>query len=157
MEPEARDCYVDWYRTEDGRIAKGEMPIEDQRFAGYCDRRATHIRKLAMIMAAGQRNDLVITHRDVERAISTLQNVERNMYKAFSGLGQATHSEATEQVLNYVRSRRKVRRSDVMSRFYRDVDAQTLKNIEEVMGYMKIVRIVHDIDNQEVYYEYIGA
>lgn len=156
FDEKAEKHYIDWYVNEDKKIAAGHMPIEDQRFAGYCDRRATHIRKLSMIVSASQRNDLLITEPDVVRAIKMLTNIERNMHKAFSGLGQATYSDATERVITYIKSRGKVKRSELMNRFYRDVDAQVLKAIEEVMEYMKIVRIIRDLDSQETWYEYVG-
>lgn len=156
LDDEAESIYTEWYKDEDKKMAKGDLAIEDQRFAGYCDRRATHVRKISMLISASQRNDLIIAGKDMERAIATLINVEKKMHKAFSGLGQAPYSESTERVIGYIASRGTVTRSDLMNRFYRDVDSSTLKAIEEVMEYMKVVKVIRDLDNQETIYKYIG-
>ena len=50
--PAAKKAYIDWYTSEDSRMRSGYMPVNDPRFAAYCERRTTHIRKVMMILSA---------------------------------------------------------------------------------------------------------
>lgn len=147
--------YVEWYEREEENIRSGHMPIADGRFAGYCDRRATHVRKLCMILSASQGNEMLITKAEVMRAITLLESIEQRMPKAFSGLGRAQYSDITEKVLSFIHAKKHVTRTELMRRFYRDLDAATLKVVEDVMQYMKVVEIRHSLETREVTYHSI--
>jgi len=153
---DAKDRYIAWYEEQDKLMDKGEFPIEDRRFAGYCERRATHVRKLSMAVAASQRQETIVELADMERSMELFKTIEKNMHKTFSGLGSSPYSLATERILAFIEQKREVTRSEVMRQFYRDVDTPTLKLIEDAMEYMKTVRIVRDIENREVIYKYLG-
>ena len=45
----------------DEEISKGNPPIQDPKFAGYCERRATTVKKLAMLICAMDGNKYIIT------------------------------------------------------------------------------------------------
>lgn len=151
-----RKAYVEWYIQEEKNIERGESPIQDPRFAGYVERRTTHIRKLSLVMSACRSEDYLITAEDFNRARALLQSAEMNMANVFGGLGQARYSEVTERVLLYIKQRKKVLRSDLMQAFYRDVDSYTLKIIEEVLEQMKVVHISIDPLKNERVYTYIN-
>lgn len=153
----ARELYTDWYRREDERAAKGQFPIEDARFNGYCTRRANHLRKLSMIMSVSRSDSLIIDKGDFERALNVLTAAEKNMHKTFGGLGKSAYSEATEMVIDYLLVHKRASRSQILQRYYRDIDSQTLRVVEEIMEQMKIVDIIRDLRNNEVIYEFTGA
>ena len=144
ISPEVRSRYNEWYSAEDKKIAKGEYPIDDARFAGYCERRANHIRKLMMAMAASRSNTLRLEITDFDRALETMLRAEKKMHKSFGGLGKSAYSEAVEMVLDYLLVNKTCTRKDLMRQFYRDIDSQTLKIVEEVLDHMKIVKISLD-------------
>lgn len=155
LSSEARAKYNEWYRTEDANIAKGKYPIDDPRFAGYCERRANHIRKLMMVCCASRSNQSVIEEVDFARALNLLLTAEKKMPKAFGGLGRSAYSEAVELVLDYLIVHGECTRSQLMRQYYRDIDSGTLKIVEEVMEHMKIVKIRHDTSRNEVIYKLI--
>jgi len=154
FDAKANAAYIAWYKEQETLIEKGEPPIDDPRFAGYCERRGTHVRKLSMLLTASRTSKRVIMLSDFERALLVLKAVEVKMSKTFGGLGRAQYSEVTEQVLEYIVACKKVKRSTLMSKFYRDVDPPTLKIIEEVLSQMRVVKV--KIDGKDVIYEYIG-
>lgn len=149
-------AYISWYEEQDILLGKGESPIEDPRFAGYCERRATHLRKVMMLMSVSRGDDLTINLSDFDRAMKMLKSTELKMHRTFGGLGQAKYSDSTEKVMNYIRVTGITTRTMLMSRFYRDVDASTLKIIEEVMVQMKVVKITVMPDTGDRKYEWIG-
>lgn len=150
----ARQAYINWYEKHEQAISEGRPAIEDPRFSGYLDRRATHLRKLSMALSMSRSDDLRITEDDFTRADLLLQKTERNMPKVFGGLGQSKYSQVTEKILQYIIKKKKVKRSELLRQFYRDVDTQTLKIIEEAMEQMKLVKITRDVINTETIYEY---
>lgn len=152
LSPEARARYNKWYTEQDKKIKRGEYPINDPRFIGYCERRANHIRKLMMICCASRSNQNIIEEVDFERALQLLESAEKKMPKAFGGLGRSAYSEAVELVLDYLLVHKTCTRTQLMRQYYRDIDAQTLRIVEEVLEHMKVVRIKSDPTNNEVIY-----
>jgi len=154
---DGEDAYVDWYTEQDKLLAAGRAAVDDPRFAGYCERRATHIRKIMMLMSASRGDDLMISKDDFDRALSVMKSAEIKMHQTFGGLGQARYAAVTEKVINYIKVLGVTTRSLLLAKFYRDVDANTLKIIEEVMMQMKVVRITLKPNDGEKVYEWIGG
>lgn len=136
-----RQAYIDWYEQQDAALHKGTMAVDDNRFAGYCERRATHLRKLMLLASACRSDENEITEKDFEVSKTILELTEIKMAKTFGGLGKARYSDATERVLEYVRLVGTTTRSVLLAKFYRDIDAFTLRSIEDVMQQMKVVEI----------------
>lgn len=154
--PETEEAYMSWYQQQDTLSSKGKAPIDDPRFAGYCERRATHLRKLCMIFSASRGDDMMITTDDFGRALKTLMAAEVKMPKVFGGLGTARYSQVTEKILTFLSNRNKVSRSELMVSFYRDLDLETLQIIENTLAAMKVISVTIDPLSKEVYYAYIG-
>src|SRR5712664_2830695 len=151
--PDGEAAYIDWYEKQDALLTKGQAAVEDNRFASYCERRATHLRKVMMLMSASRGDSLEISLDDFTRAEATLRGAERKMHRTFGGLGQAKYSEATERVLDYIKMMGTTTRKVLMAKFYRDVDGPTLHTIEETlvqMGAIKVTLLPKDGD--KVYY-----
>ncbi|PCJ26723.1 MAG: hypothetical protein COA94_04820 [Rickettsiales bacterium] len=154
--PEAKQLYIDWYVDFERKISEGKTIIDDPRFSGYLDRRATHMRKVAMVCSMSRNSDLFITTDDFNRADSLLHTVEAKMPKAFGGLGRASYSEMADKVITYIRDNKVVKRSDLLRKFYRDVDPATMEMIEMVMNQMQLVSMSQDPLKGEVTYKYLG-
>lgn len=157
MTPDAKKAYVAWYIEQDRMTAEGHPAIDDPRFAGYCERRATHLRKLMLVCSAARGDDLKITLPDFERALQYLKGAERNMYKTFGGFGKSRSSDATETIKNYIEKVQYTTRRTVLSRFYRDVDAFTLTQIETTLTQMGCLKTKLIIESQDKAYEWIGT
>lgn len=156
MTPDCVQAYVDWYEDLESKIENGKPPLEDPRFSGFVDRLSTHVRKLSVIMSASRSNDLVIEAEDFDRAVDIINRTMPKMPKTFGGLGMSPYSEVTEKVLMYIEMKGTTTRSEVMQRFYRDVDMQTLRLIEEALHQMKMVEITHSPEQGQVFYVWKG-
>lgn len=154
--PKAETLYVKWYEQEEKKARAGNPAIPDPRFAGYCDRRATHIRKLSMIVSAAKNDERIITEEDFEDARKLLEAAEIRMHKTFSGIGSASYSAVIEKILDYIIIRNKVKRSELLKQFYKDVDSAMLKNVEEVLSQMKLIEIRLQPGSGDCEYVYIG-
>ena len=154
--PDARDTYTSWYSETEQLMGKGVFAINDPRFAGYCDRRATHVRKLSMLFSASRGNDMMIQPDDFERALKTLRAAEVKMPRVFAGLGTARFAAVTEKVIQFLMAKKEVTRSELMVVFHRDVDGETLEIIEKTLEAMKVIKKKIDPMNSEVTYVFTG-
>lgn len=153
----ALTAYTDWYTKQEQGIKDGRWPVTDPKFRGYVSRRATHIKKIGMCVSASRGDDLIIHLEDFERARIMLETVEKKMSRAFTGLGRVPFADLTEAVLKYIKQRGKCKRSQLLGQFYRDIDGWTLEKIEQVLSYMKVVRITYLTGENDALYEFTGA
>lgn len=73
MSPGAKDAYVKWYVKQ----SENNTPaVDDPRFAGYNERRATHIKKLMMVCSVARDDHLYIMEEDFYRALGLLERAE---------------------------------------------------------------------------------
>jgi len=154
FERNARDEYNAWYTEQDRLMNAGKPAVDDPRFSAYCQRRATHVRKVMMLMSASRGQDLCINTDDFRRARSVLEGAERNMGSTFGGLGTARYSDSTEKIKDYIQSVGVTSRSVLLAKFYRDVDSFALKQIEEVLQQMGVIKIESTIAKGEKIYRW---
>jgi len=154
MTEETKSIYTAWYQLQDDNIKAGNPPIDDPRFAGYCERRATHVRKMSMVFAASRAQDLLIIADDFERALNLLISAEQKMAKVFSGLGSAPYAKITEKLLRYFKQKGVVSRSETITLFHRDLDLTMLETIEKTLAAMKVIKIKINVEENETYYQW---
>ena len=141
MDREAEELYTQWYIDEDTKLSNGQPVIEDPRFAGYCERRATHIRKIMMCCSAARSDDLIITANDFYRAKEFLAQAEVHMGKTFGGLGRARNSDILENIKNFIQRMGISTRKTVLAKFYRDITPLELNQIEDTLKGMGVIKI----------------
>jgi hypothetical protein len=156
FDPLAKQLYIDWYVKQDIDLNNDKPAINDIRFRGYCERRATHLQKLMILCSASRGDDMVITAQDFERAVAMLLSAESTMGKTFGGLGKARNSDAAESVLDFIKSMGITTRRVILQKFHRDIDATTLSDIEATMTQMGVVRIKVMPDMNDKTYTWVG-
>lgn len=154
--PEAKNLYVDWYRTEDAKLQANQPAIDDPRFAGYCERRSTHIRKLMIVCSASRSDELIIRPQDFHKAHDLLLDVEINMHKTFGGFGRAKNSDITETIKNFIQQMGMTTRKALLMKFYRDLTPMELGVIEQTLEQMKLIKIKLLVDSADKLYTWIG-
>ncbi len=156
FDEEAEQLYVDWYIDQDKKLSAGILPVADTRFAGYNERRATHLQKLMILCSASRSDELKIRAADFHRALDLLHSAEINMPKTFGGLGKSRMSDESDAVINYIKSVKITTRKLLMQKFYRDIDPTTLANVEALMTQMGIVKIKLLPEQADKQYTWIG-
>ena len=84
--------------------------LQGERFRGYLARKQTHIHKLAMVLAAAQRDERVITQPDLERADKEITALEKDMPQVFGQMNQEKEMTIAADVLDYLRKNGKMRK-----------------------------------------------
>jgi hypothetical protein len=153
---DGKQKYINWYIEQDTALSAGKPAIEDARFAGYCERRATHLRKLMLICSASRGDDLKITGKDFDMAIGLLKGAEHNMAKTFGGLGKARYSGETNEIQEYIKAVKFTTRKAVLQKFFRDIDPMTLGNIEVALQQMGVLKVKLIPELADKSYEWIG-
>lgn len=80
-------------------------------FDGYLARKQGHIHKLAMVIAASYKDELIITQTDLEKAIQLMHGIEDSMPKVFHSIRADTGGARINDVVSMVLSQGKVPRS----------------------------------------------
>ncbi len=148
--------YINWYKKYENDMRDGKFVIEDTRFTGYMERKATHLRKLSMVLSAARSSERIITEVDLSKALSLLAQAEKKMPKTFGGLGTSQYSDITNKVINLIQARGELTRSNLMRKMYRDLDPGTLDVVETTMRQMKVVEVVTVPGKGDVLYRWRG-
>ena len=129
------DIWVPWYETQDDN-----PPFNDDRFAGYFERRPMHALKLAMILNAARTETKLMTHIDLERSLSVLEATEKKMRFAFSGVGRAPNADLLSKVMVEIALKKECSFSHLINRFYYDMDKFILTKLIETLISMNYVK-----------------
>lgn len=156
FEDDAKELYKSWYVTETEKLDNGNPAVPDRRFAGYCERRATHLRKLMLVCSACRGDDLLINTADFHKAHALMKAAEVNMGKTFGGLGKARASDETEVVMNFIKDMSMTTRKVIMGRFFRDIDPLTFAQIEQTLLQMGVIKMQIAPGGGDRIYTWIG-
>jgi len=145
------DEFTRWYEEEEYQYS-----IEDPRFSGYKERRATHIIKLCMILSAGKSSDMLITKDIFGEALDLITRTEVNMPKTFQGVGRSNEAEITVAIMEVVEHRKVINYSELVSMFYHDANRQTIRMIIDQMVDMEFCERGSDAETGKVTLVYKG-
>lgn len=149
-----RSRYVQWYEIEDKKLIEGKPTLTDPNLQGYNSRRATHVKKLAMIMSASRGNDFTVTAKDFGRALALLETAEKNMYRVFTEFGENKYSRMTSKLMDFIQERKTTTRSEILRHFQRSLDDYSFSSIIKMLSDMKVVSVT--LDRGEARYKWIG-
>jgi hypothetical protein len=107
--------YSKWYMSNDANAG-----VSSDQFVGYNERRATHLRKLCMILSASQNDKMIITKEHFDRALYIMKHTEREMPNAFYGIGRGAHAEVLMDVLHHIKSHPAINHTQLADRFISD-------------------------------------
>lgn len=76
--------------------------LDDERFSGYLARKQTHLHKLAIVLAASNRDDMCVTAEDLALANQMVSELEKDMPKVFAKIGRTEESIQAERFIKFV-------------------------------------------------------
>lgn len=136
LDKEAGDFYDDWY-LDPARFPR----IIDSRISGYYERKHIHVLKVAMGLAAAERDELVITTPDIELALMLLGNTEPGMKRSFSSVGRNIYATDYERILGQISSNGGMDYGAIISANYHALDQKNLDSILQQLVYMRAIEI----------------
>lgn len=99
LSKDSREWGEEWYKFHYDNPPKH---LQDERFGGYLARKQTHLHKLAMILAASCRDELIIKPEDLITANEMITDLELDMPKVFARIGRTEDSIQAERFIQYV-------------------------------------------------------
>lgn len=90
-----------WYKIHNGTRSPA---MASGRYGGYLARKQTHLHKLAMVLAAAQRDDLIITRDDLIEAEAILGTAEVSMIKVFESMGVVDEAKHIAELVAFVKA-----------------------------------------------------
>lgn len=101
LHPDARTWGKEWY----GRLwTSRPLHMASERYSGYISRKQTHIHKIAMVIAAASRDELIIHKDDLIAADLLLTDTEHHMVKVFESIGVVDEAKHVAAIVNYVKN-----------------------------------------------------
>lgn len=101
LSPSARKWGTDWYER---LWSSRPTDMANDRYSGYISRKQTHIHKVAIVLAAAQRDQLVVEQSDLEQADALLASIEPHMIKVFESVGVVDESKNMANIIAHVRA-----------------------------------------------------
>lgn len=96
---EALEWGRSWYETH----WKNRSTNHDSRLSGYLARKQTHIHKIAIILSAARKNELVIDRQDLEASEKILTAIEPEMDRAFETITDSPAGRNLQYVFQILR------------------------------------------------------
>ncbi len=140
------DRWVPWYEVYD----KTPPPFNDDKFAGYFERRPMHLLKLSTIMSASRSNSMKVTDQDFDRAMRILDETERKMAFAFTGYGANPAYNVMESITKVIQRRGVVAYDELLKMYRHEVDRYALDRIVDTLKAYKAVRVEYAGNDQRL-------
>ena len=99
LTPEALKWGTLWYETHH---AEKPLNLDDVRFGGYLARKQTHIHKLAMVLAASRRDELLIDEEDLALAAKMMTDLEQDMPEVFARIGKTPQANVADRFVQHI-------------------------------------------------------
>lgn len=148
---DVKEAMRSWYLTN------ADNPIEDERVAGYFQRKPAHLHKVAMLLSIAERDDLIITMDHFQAALKLLEAIEKKMPKALTSYGKNPYSEEMEKVREYIQTHKNVPKSKLLARFYNNLTAAALDDILSALVVMGDLKAEMDSQTRKTVFRYIGV
>lgn len=134
---EAEKYYADWYMDP-----KRFDPTADNRTSGYYERKHIHVLKVAMAVSLADKDELILTKRDIEMALALLKQVEPGMRSAFSAVGKNTYATDLERISRQIcNSPGGLSEAHIFRTNYHAVDRRTMGDIVAQLIAMQRIKL----------------
>jgi hypothetical protein len=125
LSPAARRWGEIWYAM---LWSKRPADMANDRYSGYLSRKQTHMHKLAIVLAAAQRDQLVIEEADLIEADKLLAIIEPHMIKVFESVGVVDESKHIANILAHVRAYQWIEGNELFTLLRNNTTERDFKN-----------------------------
>ena len=139
--------YYKWY-TE----MADDCPFDPQRFNGYWSRRATHLRKLSVIMSAARSNEMIVREEDFIDAQALLEDTEVKMNRVFGSKGRSKESEILAPIMEFIVKCETVTFSELLAKFIRETNKKELTDIVNSLREIRFASVTKKGDDYQIKY-----
>lgn len=124
--------------------------IKDPKLAGYHSRKPMMMLKLAMIISAATKDDLILTKSDIDFGIYALKTTEPSLPKVFGGIGKNEYSFSMAEIIGYVIQEGKASHDQILSVFRSAADPRKLQEL--IQGCVAMAELKAVVDGGKIMY-----
>lgn len=146
LEPAAKKFYEEWDSKN-----QTDRAIIDQRLSGYYERKPMHLIKAAMIVAASQRDETVLTEADIKTALKMLDDAEPAMAKTFAAVGKNPLNLDLENTTGAIRTSPGIEYHDLLKMFKHSVRKEEMDEVLTTLQMIRAIRVVQDKGGPKYY------
>jgi len=117
MTPEAQAWGKEWY--EHHWTSPPPSALNSDRYAGYLSRKQTHIHKLAIVLMAARRDELVLTLDDLQNAEQLVSSTEKQLPVVFDEVGKTSEGKAISELVQLVHRAGSIEVGELYRHLYR--------------------------------------
>lgn len=117
--------YVNWYEEYGHWL----MDRTTDATTSYRERKQTHLRKLSMIFSAARTNSRTVDLCDFESAMAILNKTEKDMHKAYGGMGRNEMAIMFPRVMEVIQEAKEISFAKLLDLFYQDLSREELDNV----------------------------
>jgi hypothetical protein len=100
-----------------------------ERMQGYLSRKQALVHKLAMVLAAGRGNELILDEPDLIEAEANITALETNISQVFDSIGVTPEANIANDILHTIQRHDKVSYKKLYQAFTRTIDGITYKRV----------------------------
>jgi hypothetical protein len=141
IHPGAREIVRAWYIEHYKNPPKG---LNREQFGGYLARKQTHIMKLSMVLAAAQRNELVIMPDDISTAMQLVNGLEENMPRIYERMGAEQQTRGQMELVALVRQEGKISETDLFKRLFRILSHEDFVKAAQSAATAKLIKMQNE-------------
>lgn len=114
-----------WYHN----MHNGGRPehLSSERFAGYLSRKQAHFHKLAMVIAASERDERNLTSDDLRAAEHYVSALEANMGSVFNAIGVSQTAAVSNEIIGRIRNVKKTQYKQLWQAIAGTIDGRVYK------------------------------
>lgn len=105
-----------WYEKHSLKLEANDA--EHDTYGGYHARTQTQLHKLAMVISASQRSDLVISRQDLETAAHLVDALEHDIPKVFKTLHATAEMGKAHELVAIVQKHGQIRRAELYQKYF---------------------------------------
>lgn len=90
-----------WYQD---LFTNTPVHLRTDDMGGYLARKQTHVHKLAMVLAAAEGDEMVITERILRKAVALVDSVETNLQKVYSAMGASNEGVLASAIMRALKA-----------------------------------------------------
>jgi len=137
----ARETYNDWYYPFNKKIEAREI-VDDTGTAG---RMGDHVWKIAMLLSLCEKDDLIITHEDIEESLILCTGSTTSVRRMTAG-SKVTETGAKSMAVIFELMNQPdltMSRNKLMQRLYMKLDKFDLVKVLETLAYCDVIEEIH--------------
>ena len=143
---------TDWYERH---YKNRPRNLDNERFSGYLARKQTHVHKLAMVLSAAYKNDLIILKEDLEAAAEIITSLEADMPQVFELIGVEGHAKMSTEVLAIMKIHKEMKQADLFRECFKTMSWMDFQNAVQAGMQSKQLEVLQVQGVQVI--KYVGA